>query len=189
MQSVVYRKRSVFLFMVLVVALLGFAFSAQAAEMGTCVYLSAELLQNIGFEEADNEWPSRPAVWDARPDWGTAVLAANEARTGDLSAKLSGTGFIYQRLPVIGGGSYEFSAWAKGQGSSHAALKIEYWGGDGNYIGGEQSELRNSGDEWQQIVTYATMPNEARSVTLLLRTYDSEVYFDDASFKMVACTP
>jgi hypothetical protein len=162
------------------------------------IYLSDNLLSNPGFENTAEEgvprmWTVRGRGTGAVDGWhsGAVVGSFEAARSGNVGVRMRSDNdayyWIQQSAPVEGGQIYELSAWVKlMRPCRKVALKVEFYAG--SHVGEDRREWEwlDTYGEWVNIKMQVEAPSTAQRGLVFLRLYGpGEVYYDDASFRMI----
>ncbi len=149
-----------------------------------------DALLDLGFEASPGSSPWRPYLADE----GTAVRARGVARTGDFSARFTGTVRTGSSLPSVrtspvdpvrAGQTWHAEAWVRGvrvTGSNEIALS--WFDINDRWLGQNSSRQVAKGDsDWTRLTVNAVAPPGATSVQLHLKSGDNRgsVWFDDVA--------
>ncbi len=122
---------------------------------------------------------------------GTVTTASN-VRNGKKSVKIwwesGASGFgIANKISIVAGQSYEFSAWGKTAGGGKLQIMVMAYDKGGDILMSVQSEELQSTAEWRKVTTQFTVPRKAVSLQLIcLNKGTGEVWYDDAKLKPIA---
>ncbi|HJV17610.1 MAG TPA: DNRLRE domain-containing protein, partial [Bacillales bacterium] len=145
------------------------------------------LLLNHNVEVSDNTWTTD--YWGSST--ATTSITTEDAYSGNQSLKIQKTNNISRHLfnqsvSLIKGKTYTFSGYVKTNGISNtnnkgAALFINYQNSSGTWITVESNKVNGTND-WQRMDVTFTLPSDAASTSVLVRTGIIEetgtAYFD-----------
>lgn len=157
------------------------AFSAQAPP-----------LKNPGFEEELAGWHPLPV-----PEETNIAADQEKARSGHSSVKLEApegvNPWLAQGVPdILPRATYAVQVWAAhGEGPARAALKLEFYDAENQYLAGFYAlEPEAPTAEWTPVRVQAEAPENAAKAAVILRMLGAgTLFFDDASFTLVAPPP
>lgn len=155
---------------------------AMAAGSGN---VTANLLQNSGFEEGKASWTN---MIDSEVD-------ATQAHSGSQSLHLvvkAGSSKVSQEIGAVAAGEYTFSGYVKGQGYHDglwygAALNIEVRDLNGNYLRTVTTGNIDRAENWEKHAVSVEVPEDGAILTAVvsvmapLTAPTSDFYIDDLS--------
>ncbi|GAA1604525.1 hypothetical protein GCM10009828_034290 [Actinoplanes couchii] len=155
-------------------------------------------LLDLGFEAGQSASPWRPYLVEEGTS-GVATRARDAARTGEFSARFTGTGRDGSNLPSIrtapiapvsGGQSWHAEVWARGAGVTGSnEMALSWFDVNGKWLGQNSSkQVAKGASEWTRLTVDAVAPAGATGVQLHLKSGDNKgsVWFDDVALTPVA---
>ncbi|MGO4496314.1 DUF4838 domain-containing protein [Paenibacillus sp. 2RAB27] len=155
------------------------------------ILYSKNLLLNPGFEQVTN---SIATGWQGTWTTGEAAVASGNSHSGNRALKLtkdSGNTLVKQQVSVIGGETYDLSAWLKSEVISpgKTQIKVELYKdvlGVAGYVSEFNSQPYYNVAEWQEAKMQFKVPENANIAVIYLRVFGpGTAYFDDVVLEKV----
>ncbi|SDD62582.1 Carbohydrate binding domain-containing protein [Paenibacillus sp. UNCCL117] len=155
------------------------------------IFYSKNILLNPGFEQVTN---SIATGWQGTWTTGEAAVASGNSHSGNRALKLtkeSGNTLVKQQVSVIGGETYDLSAWLKSEviSSGKTQIKVELYKdvlGAAGYVSEFNSQPYYNVAEWQEAKMQFKVPENANIAVIYLRVFGpGTAYFDDVVLEKV----